>query len=1119
MKIDEKETISSKYELSYLKTTSLRKKMQSIMNIFTGGLFTLVSRRYPSFSRMQYTSAKELSDATHVLIKNIESKQIQVEPIRKELMKTSFIGKEKMRTFFTNIGKTFVFSERQKVWKAIRNDFYFHWKKEKFRNLEVGLEERIKYQKVFGENATDVPIPSVWIIMLEELFSPYILYQIFSIFQYVANDYLKYGVVMLLLMGYYFFITIKEIRNGFQKINSLASFLSTETLLTGEKVSSRILVPGDEIIVKSGVIFPADLLLVGGSAVANESSLTGESAPVPKMPFNPQNELSFSNVLLSGTLCMSAEHAKAVVVRTSFNTYKGDMIRAILLNEARELKMNKDVFIFIFLFVCISLIAGLIYAFIKIASGIEPFIAIVRGLELVIAAVPSILPLALTASCSASLERLKEKDVWTFDMDKIALAGRLKMIAFDKTGTLTKNDLDFKSFLSIKSGLKRRFFRESKHPSCLTGTSEHKILEAMSCCHSLFYLDGLVEGDPLEVSMFEASKAVIMPRDDQMRSFGVVDVIKLRQNPLPKPSSFRKSSYPQVVEQNDDDEGESFNRKSQIERSPLVKLLMDKYPESLVVVRNIEFCTFRKRQSVIVVDTGKGTMELFVKGAWDSIVSLSDPESLPSDIKEQALRYASKGYRIIGLGCKKVTEEDLHRPAQELETNLNFIGLLFFENTLKQDAAETISTLRKIGIRCLMITGDDQMTGVAMARESLLLDHARVFAVTTSPDLKVTLLHQTEAPQSDIPLKDIIEKAREECEAGGAVTSLTGAAFDEVCSRPELSFLIKHCIVFSRANPSQKATIVRTLSEIFPNFVKKQFMVGFCGDGANDCAALKAAHVGFSIGKNEASLAAPFNTGSEGIGPILSLVREGKSALKTVIQIFQFVSIYGVLQFLCVLTTYSFDQEMSNGAYYMIDLILTFIFTFWIIDIRALEQDTSLYPTSTLMSPANLSFFISQSIFVGCYYWFLSLFLKYRTSFMSIEFLERDYLKPKEEFGCEWIFCYFSMLSLVAVIGFLVLDGYPFKQSWLKNKAYCAYFATVLLLNFVFFFNEILIQDSFIHQLLIPGVMRIGHLSFGDRISFFTSLLLFSFGVCLIGKAFVPLMSRKFSGKDLNIFK
>ncbi len=60
--------------------------------------------------------------------------------------------------------------------------------------------------------------------------------------------------------------------------------------------------------------------------------------------------------------------------------------------------------------------------------------------------------------------------------------------------------------------------------------------------------------------------------------------------------------------------------------------------------------------------------------------------------------------------------------------------------------------------------------------------------------------------------------------------------------------------IFARMTPDDKATLVTNLKK----YCKTE--VGMCGDGANDCAALKAASFGLSLSDAEASIAAPFTS-------------------------------------------------------------------------------------------------------------------------------------------------------------------------------------------------------------------------------------------------------------------
>lgn len=72
--------------------------------------------------------------------------------------------------------------------------------------------------------------------------------------------------------------------------------------------------------------------------------------------------------------------------------------------------------------------------------------------------------------------------------------------------------------------------------------------------------------------------------------------------------------------------------------------------------------------------------------------------------------------------------------------------------------------------------------------------------------------------------------------------------------------------VFARMSPDEKQELVEKLQGL-------DYTVGFCGDGANDCGALKAADVGISLSEAEASVAAPFTSRVFDISCVPQLIR------------------------------------------------------------------------------------------------------------------------------------------------------------------------------------------------------------------------------------------------------
>ena len=98
-----------------------------------------------------------------------------------------------------------------------------------------------------------------------------------------------------------------------------------------------------------------------------------------------------------------------------------------------------------------------------------------------------------------------------------------------------------------------------------------------------------------------------------------------------------------------------------------------------------------------------------------------------------------------------------------------------------------------------------------------------------------------------------------------------------------LQMLVKTQI-FARMSPDEKNEVVERLQSL-------GYTVLMCGDGANDCAALKAADVGISLSEAEASVAAPFTSSTPDIGCVIEVIKEGRSALVTSFSCFKYMCV------------------------------------------------------------------------------------------------------------------------------------------------------------------------------------------------------------------------------------
>ena len=88
--------------------------------------------------------------------------------------------------------------------------------------------------------------------------------------------------------------------------------------------------------------------------------------------------------------------------------------------------------------------------------------------------------------------------------------------------------------------------------------------------------------------------------------------------------------------------------------------------------------------------------------------------------------YTHRGFRVIACATKHIKKLSWTQAQKmsraEVESNLDFLGFIVFENKLKPSTTGVINELNEAGIRNVMCTGDNILTAVSVARECQLID-------------------------------------------------------------------------------------------------------------------------------------------------------------------------------------------------------------------------------------------------------------------------------------------------------------------------------------------------------------------------------------------------------------
>ncbi|UCE78959.1 MAG: HAD-IC family P-type ATPase [Nitrospiraceae bacterium] len=248
---------------------------------------------------------------------------------------------------------------------------------------------------------------------------------------------------------------------------------------------------------------------------------------------------------------------------------------------------------------------------------------------------------------------------------------------------------------------------------------------------------------------------------------------------------------------------------------------------------------------------------IFVKGSLDRLLDICTECMIGEEVeKSNFLRAADafgrEGLRVLAMAYKEVpdsVEEITHRV---VETDLIFAGLQGMIDPPREEAIIAIDKCKKAGIRTVMITGDHAVTAQAIARKLGIIDD--VAPVLTGKELE---------PMSDT----------------------------------ELYRKVKDVSVYARVSPQHKLRIVQ-------HFKEHGDIVAVTGDGVNDAPALKAAHIGITMGRtgtDVAKEASDMVIADDNFASIVNAVEEGRVVFDNIKKVVFFLIPTGIAAVLSII--------------------------------------------------------------------------------------------------------------------------------------------------------------------------------------------------------------------------
>ncbi len=545
-------------------------------------------------------------------------------------------------------------------------------------------------QDQYGPNRLpSKPPPGLALIFLHQFLSPLIYILIVAgLVSIVIGEWTDAGFIFAVIL-------LNSVLGTFQEWKAERSAASLQQLLQTschvrrddhvQKLSAEELVPGDIVILESGLRVPADLrLLEVRNLSVDESLLTGESQAVTKQTGTYAESTPLSergNLAFAGT-SVTKGRALGVVVATAQRTEVGVIAVAVATTALAKppLVIRMEKFARQVSYLVVGFVALL--AFIAIRQGMALNEVFLMAVALAVSAIPEGLPVAMTVALSIATTRMARRNVIVRKLTAVEGLGSCTCIASDKTGTLTVN---------------RQTVRQVWLPE---GTSYRVSGEGYAGAGEVTRSDSLTPGDNSIPSDAER---------DRLRKLALAGVL------------CNEASLRFVL-------GEWLHQGDAMDVARLAlahKLGLDPEAETArhIVLGEIPFESEQRYAARFVRGEHAACI---VKGAVEQVLDFCDqmdgPDGpVPLDtlkVEGETLRLGQDGYRVLAVakGVLPEVDSDSHAGPERVPP-LTLLGLVAFIDPLRPEVQAAIATCRRAGVRVIMVTGDHPATALGIARE------------------------------------------------------------------------------------------------------------------------------------------------------------------------------------------------------------------------------------------------------------------------------------------------------------------------------------------------------------------------------------------------------------------